>query len=218
MIRVVLIADVVVYLESLSQVLSRGNHFRVVGLASTPDEGVAVTREHEPEVVLIDGRMPASSETAKRIRNHTGTVKVVAMAVPETDEAILQFAEAGVAGYVLESATLEDLVVAVQSAARGELIVPPRMAFTLLRRIGKLAKLVSHPTQGPPVQLTSREQQILQLVNEAMSNKDIARRLGLEVATVKHHVHSILKKLHVHKRIEAAEWFRRAGFHLRLEA
>jgi len=218
MIRVVIIADVVVYLESLSQVLSRGNHFRVVGSASTPDEGVAVTREHEPEVALIDGRMPESTETAKRIRNHTGAVKVVAMAVPETDEAILQFAEAGVAGYVLESATLEDLIVAVQSAARGELIVPPRTAFTLLRRIGKLAKLVSHPTQGPSVQLTSREQQILQLVNEAMSNKDIARRLGLEVATVKHHVHSILKKLHVHKRIEAAEWFRRAGFHLRLEA
>jgi len=70
------------------------------------------------------------------------------------------------------------------------------------------------PIQG----LTGREREILQLVDQGMSNKQIARHLGIEVATAKNHVHNILRKLHVHRRIEASDWYRQGGFHLKLEA
>ena len=121
---------------------------------------------------------------------------------------------------MVADASLEDLTVAVESAARGELFCSPRVAFTLLRRVGAMAIQIksAEGEAGPLSELTLREQEILQLVDRGMSNKEIARHLGIGLATAKNHVHHILEKLHVHRRIDASIWYRRGGFHLKLEA
>jgi len=156
------------------------------------------------------------------IRRRTPSVKVVAITLGETEAEVIQLAEAGVAGYVLPDGSLDDLIIAVESAVRGELYCPPRVAFTLLRRVGAIAlgsAAAKQEEAGHPVHdLTGREREILRLVDQGMSNKQIARQLGIEVATAKNHVHNILRKLHVHRRIEASDWYRQGGFHLKLEA
>src|SRR5256885_10828505 len=104
---------------------------------------------------------------------------------------------------------------AIESAVRGELYCPPRVAFTLLRRLGALAASLrddeEKATHSPLRALTGREREILHLVDDGMTNKGIAGRLVIELATVKNHVHNILKKLHVHRRIDASAWYRRRG-------
>ena len=97
------------------------------------------------------------------------------------------------------------------------------MAFTLLRRVGAIAlgSVAARKEEAAPSpvhDLTGREREILQLVDQDMSNKQIGRQLGIEVATAKNHVHNILRKLHVHRRIEASDWYRRSGGQLRPNA
>ena len=146
---------------------------------------------------------------------------MVAITKGETEAEVIELAEAGVAGYVLPDGSLNDLIVAVESAVRGELYCPPRVAFTLLRRVSAIAAELrdvgQEATHSPLATLTDREREILDLVDGGMTNKEIAARLVIELATVKNHVHNLLKKLHVHRRIDASAWYRRGGFHLKLE-
>ena len=105
----------------------------------------------------------------------------------------------GIAGYVTRDASLADMLLAVEATARGEVHCSPKIAGSLFRRIAAL------PRNGPPppTSLTARESQILRLLQQGMSNKMISRSLGIELPTVKNHVHSILAKLGIHRRTEA---------------
>jgi two-component system nitrate/nitrite response regulator NarL len=119
---------------------------------------------------------------------------------------VIAFAEAGVLGFVEGGASVEELRSGIECAARGEASCPPRIATTLLARLASLTGVqrgVSEPTG-----LTRRERQIVQLIAEGMSNKEIAQRLCIEVATVKNHVHNILEKLKVGRRGDAVTRFR----------
>jgi DNA-binding NarL/FixJ family response regulator len=223
MIRALIAGRTRVHREALAVALSQARGVRVLGTASHRDE--ILTRLAEappPDIVLVDFVMPEAARIVAEIRRRTPNVKVVAITLGETEAEVIQLAEAGVAGYVLPDGSLDDLIIAVESAVRGELYCPPRVAFTLLRRVGAIALESVTGTKeaaasSPVHELTGREREILQLVDQGMSNKQIARQLGIEVATTKNHVHNILRKLHVHRRIEASDWYRQGGFHLRLE-
>ena len=203
--------------------LSQARGVRVLGTASHREEILTRLAEAPPDIVLVDFVMPEAASIVADIRRRAPSVKVVAITLGETEAEVIQLAEAGVAGYVLPDGSLDDLIIAVESAVRGELYCPPRVAFTLLRRVGAIAlgratAKQSDAAPSPVDELTGREREILQLVAQGMSNKQIARQLGIEVATAKNHVHNILRKLHVHRRIEASDWYRQGGFHLKLEA
>jgi DNA-binding NarL/FixJ family response regulator len=193
---------------------------QVVAMTSHPQEILTILGDVTPDIVLVDFATSDAVRIVADIKRRTPNVKVVAITFGETESEVIQLAEAGVAGYVLPDGSLDDLIVAMESAARGELHCPPRVAFSLLRRVGAIAAELrdekEEVTHGPLRGLTGREGGILRLVDEGISNKEIARRLGIELATVKNHVHNILKKLHVHKRIDASAWYRRGGFHLKL--
>jgi DNA-binding NarL/FixJ family response regulator len=108
--------------------------------------------------------------------------------------------------------SIDELVAAIEAVARGELVCPPRIAAVLLRRLGVLAlRLVPEGAPPPaPTLLTYREREIASLIEQGLSNKQIAHRLGVQLATIKTHVHHILEKLHVHRRIEIAVPARRS--------
>ena len=222
MIRALIAGRCRVHLEALAAAVSRSRAVEVLGTASHRVDILARARDDSPDIVLIDATMTDAANIVRDVRQHAKAVKVVVITVGETETEITQLAEAGVAGYVLPDGSLEDLLIAIQSAARGELYCPPRVAFSLLRRVGALAATLSQElaaeTHSPFDALTRREREILGLVDEGMSNKEIARHLGIELATAKNHVHNILDKLHVHRRINASTWYRRGGFHLKLEA
>src|SRR2546430_3622603 len=224
MIRALIAGRSRVHREALAVALSQARGVRVLGTASPRAEILTHLGESPPDIVLVDFGMPEAAGIGAEIRGRAASVKVVAITLGETETEVIQLAEAGVAGYVLPDGSLDDLVIAVESAVRGELYCPPRVAFTLLRRVGAMAlgkdrnEKEGEEEHSPIHALTDRERQILQLVDQSMSNKQIARHLGIEVATAKNHVHNILQKLHVHRRIDASSWYRQGGFHLKLEA
>jgi two-component system, NarL family, nitrate/nitrite response regulator NarL len=222
MIRALIASRSRVHREALALALSQARRVRVLGTSSHRDEILTRLAEAPPDIVLIDFAMPEAASIVAEIRRRAPSVKVVAITLGDTEAEVIQLAEAGVAGYVLPDGSLDDLTIAVESAVRGELYCPPRVAFTLLRRVGAIALgsvtvRKEEAASSPVHQLTGREREILQLVDQGMSNKQIARQLGIEVATTKNHVHNILRKLHVHRRIEASDWYRQGGFHLKLE-
>jgi two-component system nitrate/nitrite response regulator NarL len=122
---------------------------------------------------------------------------------------VLSCAQIGIAGYVTRDGSLEDVVAAIRAAARGEVHCSPKVAGSLFRRIETLS--TSRPRRFTNGELTVREVQILKLIQEGMSNKMISRTLGIELATVKNHVHNLLVKLGLHSRAEAISLLYRAG-------
>jgi DNA-binding NarL/FixJ family response regulator len=197
------------YREVLEQVLRRAG-LEVTGTA-TDEHCVDRLGVLKPEVVLLDMGAYDSLGLVRRIRLSAPGVRVVALAVPDDEKRVVACAEAGVAGYVTCDQSISDVMAVVESVARGEMIASPRLAATLLRRVTALAADRRTPT-APEAELTPRELEIVALIGERRSNKQIAHHLCIEVNTVKNHVHNILKKLRVAKRAEAAERVRIGGF------
>jgi two-component system nitrate/nitrite response regulator NarL len=203
--RVLLVADVSVHRDSLVDQLDREPGIRVVGATSDPVQSVAEFWNLSPDLVLLDvaaeERVPAIGALVAAIPG----VKVVAFAVPETESDIIACAEAGVAACVTREASFAELVATIERVGSGESLCSPQVAAVLLRRVAKLA---AERAGEPAASLTTREREILELIDEGLSNKQIAQRLCVEVPTVKNHVHNLLAKLDVHSRYEAAALIR----------
>jgi len=212
LIRVLIVADVRFYRDGLADIIARHPRCSVLGTASSRAEAVDRARETSPDVVLLDTAMPEGLIAASEIVASSPNAKVVAIALDETAHAVLEWAEVGASGYVPRDASLSDLVAAIERTARGELQCSAQVAAGMIRRVWALAKVAGDrgPAAGS-VRLTPREREIMRLIDQGMSNKDIARHLGIGVATAKSHVHHILEKLHVRGRSQAAARLRQSG-------
>lgn len=202
MIRVGIVADVRLYREGLAQVLSRRGDIAVVATTAGTNGSLSWTADSPPDVVLTDLVSPPGLPVIERVVAAAPGAKVIVLGVGEGDQDAVATAEAGAVGYVPREASVEDLITVIKCVARGEAFCSPRVAGALWRRVALLASERSHTAvEG---HLTRREREITRLLDEGLSNKEIAVRLGIEVATVKNHVHNILEKLQVHRRGEAA--------------
>jgi DNA-binding NarL/FixJ family response regulator len=201
-IRVLIVADIRLYRDGLAEALARRETLQVAGTAACGEDAITALDAYRPDVVLVDMAMLEGQGTARTLLEHAPAVRIVALAVPELEREVLGCAELGVSGLVPRDASLDDLVVALECAARGEVRCTPRMAAAILRRLASLAAERGGPRLE--VVLTVREREVTELIDRGLSNKEIARRLGIELATVKNHVHNILEKLQVHRRGEAA--------------
>ena len=202
-IRLLVASDVRLYREGIVGILGGAGPCEIVGIAADRPSTLDRATELQPDVALIDQTMAESQQTVRALAG--AGVPVVVFGIRERDEEIIEYAEAGVAGYVTRDSSLEELVEVVESVARGETLLSPRIAALLLRRV----KATARP--GPAARLTPRETEIVRLIDDGLSNKQIARRLTIELATVKNHVHSILEKLEVKRRAEAAARVRQAA-------
>jgi DNA-binding NarL/FixJ family response regulator len=209
MARVFIVAGIRLFREGLAAALEREHGFTVAGTSSTAEEAAAALQDGRADVVLLDTLTPDAEGEIRRIRAADATAKVVALGVPDEDERVIAWAEAGVASYLRREASLGELAQALDSLARGEAVCSPRIAAALLRRVATLAG--GRPSNRAAGKLTTREREIVALIDEGLSNKEIARRLVIEVATVKNHVHNILEKLAVGTRGEAAAAVRRGS-------
>jgi|SRR5882762_8755321 len=207
MIRVLVVANIRIYREGLTDALARVEHLAVVAGVSNLDAALQELRASRPDVVLVDMAMETGLATARALLSAEPGLRVIALGVPDVEKDLIACAEAGIAGLVPREASLNDLVATLESTARGELMCSPRTAATLLRRLARLA--AERDETSPATPLTAREREILGFLDRGISNKEIARGLGIEVPTVKNHVHNILEKLKVHRRGEAAALVRR---------
>jgi DNA-binding NarL/FixJ family response regulator len=209
MTRVLILAEIGVHRDALAGSLGSDERFDVVGVSADPEEAVTAVEEVGPEIVLVDMPTPAGANAVRTLVAAAPEIKVVALAVPEVERDVIAFAEAGAAGYVACEGSMDDLVAAVESVARGECLLSPEIAAKLFRRVATLAR---EPRLEPiDERLTARELDVLRLIDEGLSNKEIAKALSIELPTVKNHVHSILEKLNVRRRTAAAARARRLG-------
>jgi DNA-binding NarL/FixJ family response regulator len=176
-------------------------------MAVSADELTTRLQELCPTVVLVDIGPPHGTAMIGVILEASPGSRVIALGMGESESEIIDCAEAGIAGYVAREGSISDLVAAIDSTIRGELPCSPRVAGTLLRRVATLA--ADRRPQRPGVRLSRRELEVVQLIDDGLSNKEIAQYLCIELATVKNHVHNVLEKLQVRRRSEAAAWMRR---------
>jgi two-component system, NarL family, nitrate/nitrite response regulator NarL len=208
-IRISIISGVRFVRESLAQVLSREGTLSISGLFGNMQEALLDIANNQPDIVLVDEGLPSGRAAVGRVRDIFPQIPVVVIAVAETAEEIITWAEAGAAGYIPTTASLADLVPLLMDIKRGWQPCLPSVAGGLLRRLsnGRTANGEDHSMTSPPP-LTAREVQIAQMIAAGISNKDIARRLNIGLATAKTHVHHILAKLNLQRRSQAASWMR----------
>ncbi len=216
MISLIIVSDIRLYREGLMQIL--GDLETINLLCAVKDFNCAIKeiKLHSPDVVLLDMTMKGSCDAVRDIHSIYPRASIVALAIAEEEESILECAEAGISGYVPREASLDDLIMAVYGAANGELFCSPQIACSLINKISLLAGSVENNSDNKKENtqnttkddLTRREKQIVCLMADGNSNKQIARKLTIEVSTVKNHVHNILGKLGVKTRTQAATLIR----------
>jgi two-component system, NarL family, nitrate/nitrite response regulator NarL len=201
MTRVLIVASIRLYREGLAQLLSTNGGFAVVGTESTGRDAVERVDETAPDVTLVDMDIPDLGDISAAFATRSPRIPLVAVSVTESDSEVLACAEMGLAGYVTRESSIAELAAALRGAAGGELFCSPRTAGILMRRVAELS--ADRLRNGSVALLTQREREVATLMCEDLSNKEIASRLCIEVATVKNHVHNVLDKLNVHRRSEA---------------
>jgi two-component system, NarL family, nitrate/nitrite response regulator NarL len=206
MLDVLVLDDTRLSLELLVEALRRQPGDLAVTASKDIEAALGLLREHRFELVLLNMAMLDSVAICRHVVDVAPEARVVAFAVSGADEEAVACAEAGVAGYLLRDQSLAELMEVMTSVANGQAACPPPVAAALIRRVGQLAG--ERPAATEWDRLTPREDEILGLIERGMSNKEIARRLGIEVRTVKNHVHNLLEKLRVRRRGEAAAMLR----------
>lgn len=199
MIKVLVVTDVRLWRDGLRHVLGRRPQLRIVGTAATGIEAIAASARLCPDIVLLDMAIPDAADTVQLLGRACPTAGVVGLGVKDAEEDVVRALEAGVRGYVSQDGSIEDLIATIERVTRGEMLCPPRITAALARRVNML--IGAH---GAHVgNLSCREKEVTTLVDEGLSNKQIAHRLQITLSTVKNHVHNVLKKLHVRSRREA---------------
>jgi DNA-binding NarL/FixJ family response regulator len=200
MIRVLLADDHGVVRDGLARLLGSVPDIEVVAAAADGDQAVELAREHRPDVVLMDLRMPGmgGSEATRRLLESDPAMHVVILTSFSERDEILGALDAGAIGYLLKDAEPDELIRGVRAAAQGDSPLDPKAARTL---IGSRSGGQSHP-------LTDREREVLQLVARGLPNKLIARELGISEKTVKAHLTTVFQRIGVTDRVQAAMWAR----------
>jgi DNA-binding NarL/FixJ family response regulator len=195
--RVLLVADVRLYRELLENALADEDGIEIAGGASH-DVAALAAGMFEPDVVVVDTGSVTVPHGMHALAAALPDAKIVGVGVADDEDAIIALLEAGAAGYLTAEQPLTELFSAIDSATNGELPCPPRMSAALARRMAALAAAKKREVDDDA--LTPRQREIAALIADGLSNKQIARRLSIEQATVKNHVHSILVKLGVSRR------------------
>jgi DNA-binding NarL/FixJ family response regulator len=206
-IRVLLIEDNRLLREGLTAMLKEQPDIKVVASSGNSD-AMQKWRSLKPNVVLLDVglRSQSSLRLVKLVKRSTPDAKVIVMDLAPVQTELMDYVRAGVSGFVLKDATFDDFLRTIRSVAKGAKVLPPVLTGSLFSQI------VDHATRkgtGNPfksVKMTSREREVVALIAEGLSNKEIAGRLNLATDTVKSHVHNILEKLALHTRLEIASY------------
>jgi DNA-binding NarL/FixJ family response regulator len=195
--------------ECLVQLLERDPLLSVVGLFGDLSEAVALGAALQADVVLLDGRMPEGTAAVRRALDVAPNMRIVVSAVRDIEDDVVAWAEAGVIGYIPRTTPLSDFVRLVMDIHNGEQVCSGRVAAGLLRRIADGANGTPWRNGSLAIPaLTKRERQTAELIRSGLSDKEIARRLNISLATTKSHVHNLLGKLNARRRSEVAEHLR----------
>jgi DNA-binding NarL/FixJ family response regulator len=204
MVRVLICDDQTVVREGLAAILSTEPEIEVVGLAGDGKEAVAMIPETEPDLVLMDLKMPVMNgiQATRRLRELYPSLHVLVLTTYAADDWIFDAVRAGASGYLLKDTRRDDLIAAIKGTLEGQTYIDPSIAGRLMQQVASSPVLPQH--DGDLVEkLTPRELEVLQLIARGYSNPEIAERLFLASGTVRNYVSIVFQKLGVSDRTQA---------------
>jgi len=203
---VLLVDDQKLMREGLRVLLELEPDLEVVGEAENGAAALEAYADHQPDVVLMDVRMPGMDgvEATWRLRERWPAARVIILTTFDDDEYVFEGLRAGALGYLLKDVSGTDLAQAIRTVAGGGALIEPSVAQKVLAEFARLAPPVRAPEAGLPEPLSEREREILELLAQGLSNREIGARLSLAEGTVKNYVTAILQKLGVRDRTQAA--------------
>lgn len=204
----IIIEDNRVLREGLISMLSEIGGVKVLSAAGSSRSALEALRLN-PQVALLNRGLQKQSclQVLKKIKKEYPDIKVVVMDLMPGQTDVIEFVRAGVSGFIVSNATLDDFINTIRTVANGEKVLPDPLTNSLFSQIiDNVVKSGNLPPIKDAAKMTRREQEIVALIAQGMSNKDIARSLNLATHTVKSHVHNILEKLALHSRLQVAAY------------
>jgi len=210
-IRLFLADDHAVVRSGLRMLLQAQPDMKIVGEAETGQEAIRRVVELRPDVVLMDIEMPGMNgiEATRRIKAEAPQAAVLALTMYEDDQYFFEMLRAGASGYVPKRAAPDELVSAIRAVSRGEVFLYPSLAGRLVQDYLLRGRAEEQEPAGD--QLTTREQEVLTLIAEGLSNNEIADRLVISAKTVDRHRENIMRKLNLHNRVDLVKYALRKG-------
>jgi len=209
-IRLLIIEDNRLLRDGISEVLKKESDIEVIAALQTDESMLSKIQTSDIDVVLLDLGLQSydSLDVVRLIKKNDHKVNIVLMGLFATHSEVLDFVECGVMGFILKDATVSDFLATIRSVAQNEKVLPAYLTESLF------AQIVERSLEGPggekkiieSVQLTQREQEVIELIAAGLSNKEIAQKLFISPYTIKSHVHNILEKLTFHSRLQIAKY------------
>jgi two-component system NarL family response regulator len=202
-IRVIIADDHALFRQAVGSVLNGEPDLDLVAEANDGEEAVRLAEELVPDVVLMDVRMPklAGIEAARILKERLPSTKIVMLTVSDDEEDLFEAIKAGASGYLLKEINPDEVAKAIRQIQQGQSLLSPSMASKLLTEFATMTKRAEERPYHP--KLTDREMQVLKLVAQGMTNREIGKELHISENTVKNHIRNILEKLHLNSRMEA---------------
>ena len=210
---IVLIDDNRLLREGLAALIHSQPGFRVLTASADVDEALQKAREAKPDVVLLDFGLEDHDSLAltSTVHAEVPTARVIVMGLLPAQEDVANYVRAGASGFIMKDASFDEFVETIRVVAAGAEVLPQALTNTLFSQIARNAVGGSNSRVLDAVRLTTRERQVIDLLGEGLSNKEIATRLHIAVHTVKSHVHNILEKLALRSRLEVAAFSHSGG-------
>jgi two-component system NarL family response regulator len=205
-IRILLVEDNRILREGIAAMVNGEPDMRVVGSTGGNDSILERVQKLNPHVVLLDLGLRSQNgmHIVKAVTTSLPKVKVIGMGLIPSQLDIIESVEAGASGFILKDASIKDFLGTVRSVAGGTKVLPPPLAGSLFSHVIDHALKNGKGSLESAVRMTKREREIIALIAEGLSNKEIAQRLNIATYTVKSHVHNILEKLALHSRLQIA--------------
>ncbi|MBI2940044.1 MAG: response regulator transcription factor [Chloroflexi bacterium] len=212
-IRVLIVDDHPVYAEGLRAILGVESDLELVGLAADGVEAIRLAEETQPDVAIIDARMPGmpGPEVATQLRTRLPTIRLLVLSGFDDDDLVFGMIKAGVAGYVLKDAAAAEIAQAIRHIHAGGSQLTPSVAWKLLQQFNALSRESGPAGDSLYDGLTPRELEVLRLVAGGRSNKEVAAELFISERTVENHIHNMYQKLQIHDRTQAMMYAMRKG-------
>jgi DNA-binding NarL/FixJ family response regulator len=205
-IRVLLIENNRILRDGITAMINGYGDVTVAAVSDGREDTLSKARAVKPHVVLMDIGLDSqnSLDIVESVKKEFPGIKIIGMGLAPTQSDILEFVQAGAEGFILKDATVEDVIKTIRAVAGGETVLPPLMTGSLFSQVTERALLKGKRNLKGAVRMTQREKEIIALIVDGMSNKQIAVSLNIATFTVKSHVHNILEKLALHSRLQIA--------------
>jgi two-component system, NarL family, nitrate/nitrite response regulator NarL len=212
-IRLVLVDDNRLLREGIVEMIRGQPGFKVLAASADANEALEKVREAKPDIVLLDFGLEGHDSLSLTATVHAEVpqAKVIVMGLLPTQDDVARFVRAGASGFVMKDASFEEFFNTIRAVARGEQVLPSQLTNSLFTQIALNVAVKDKTKVLDAVRLTTRERQVIDLLGEGLSNKEIAARLHIAVHTVKSHVHNVLEKLALHSRLEVAAFSHASG-------